>query len=37
MFARLGRLICRFPWLFVALATLVVGMAAGLAPMSCGI
>jgi len=29
MFARLGRLICRFPWLFVALATLVVGMAAG--------
>jgi len=29
MFARLGRLICRFPWLFVALATVVVGMAAG--------
>ncbi|PIV88403.1 MAG: hypothetical protein COW48_06130, partial [Hydrogenophilales bacterium CG17_big_fil_post_rev_8_21_14_2_50_63_12] len=29
MFALLGRLICRFPWLFVAVATVVVGMAAG--------
>jgi len=29
MFALLGRLICRFPWLFVAVATFVVGMAAG--------
>ncbi len=29
MFALLGRLLCRFPWLFVAVATIVVGMAAG--------
>jgi trehalose monomycolate/heme transporter len=29
MFAHLGRLLCRFPWLFVAVATVVVGMAAG--------
>ncbi len=29
MFAHLGRLLCRFPWLFVAVATVVVGLAAG--------
>lgn len=29
MFARLGRLLCRFPWLFVAVASVVVGLAAG--------
>lgn len=29
MFALLGRLLCRFPWLFVAIASAVVGLAAG--------
>lgn len=29
MFALLGRLLCRFPWLFVAVAAVVVGLAAG--------
>lgn len=29
MFELLGRLLCRFPWLFVAIATVVVGLAAG--------
>ena len=29
MFALLGRLLCRFPWLFVVVAVVVVGLAAG--------
>ena len=29
MFAHLGRLLCRFPWVFIAIASTVVGLAAG--------